>query len=114
MVFNKNSQTVEETMNVKFDENIQTQKDESEPSSKIQEISEESPKNIESVEKWKEGTIQTQPESLESDDIQKEKFDRNWKHKSSHPKNLIIGEIEDGIKTRFKHKENINNLALIS
>ena len=104
-------------MNVRFDENIQTHKDEFEPSPNIQELSEaqqESPKIVESVEEGKEGSIQTQSKPLESNDIKNERFDRNWKHKSNHLKNLIIGEIEDDIKTRSKHKENISILASIS
>jgi len=36
---------------------------------------------------------------------EKDKFNKNCKCKSSHPKDLIIGKIEEEIHTRSKEKE---------
>jgi len=38
----------------------------------------------------------------------------NLKHKSSHPKELIIGDINEGIHTRSKRQEETSAVALIS
>ncbi|XP_030467942.1 uncharacterized protein LOC115686712 [Syzygium oleosum] len=53
-------------------------------------------------------------ESSNLDIENNERFNKNWKHKSSHRHDLIIGSIDEGIKTRAKAKEVINSLALIS
>ena len=60
-------------MNVRFDENIQTHKDESE----LSEAQQEYPKIVEYEEEGKKETIQTQSEHSQPDDIQKEIFNKN-------------------------------------
>ena len=43
-----------------------------------------------------------------------ERFNTNWKHKSSHPKDLIIGNLDEGIITRSKIRGLSGNFALVS
>jgi len=43
-----------------------------------------------------------------------DKSNSNWKHKSSHSKELIISNIKEGISTRSKVNEYSSALALIS
>ena len=64
---------MEETMNVRFDENIYTHKDKSE----LFETQQEYTKIVESIKEVKEETTQIQSEPSEPNDIQKERFDRN-------------------------------------
>lgn len=60
--------------------------------------------------------IQQQEEpkdSTEAEDEQTHKSISNWKHKSSHPKELIIGNINEGICIRSKRREESSALTLI-
>jgi len=61
-------------------------------------------------EKTEESTEAETQQILEDKDI----FNKNWKHKSSHHKYLIIGNIEEGIHTKSKDKRDSTTLALIS
>lgn len=56
----------------------------------------------------------TVEDSSEGSDHQSDKLTSNWKHKSSHPKDLIIGDINEGIHTRSKRREESSAVALVS
>lgn len=109
-VYNKKSQSVEESMNVKFqdsvqDESSQTQYDETESALDLQmSTSQEASQILEVHHQDAHG------ESNKERDHQP----GNWKHKSSHPKDLIIGELNEGIRTRSKRHEESSAVALIS
>jgi len=53
-------------------------------------------------------------DSTEAEDQQTLKPTSNLKHKSSHPKELIVGNIDEGIRTRSKRREESSALALVS
>jgi len=111
-VFNMKTQSVKESMNIKFQDSlqnqlIQTQPKDSKPASDF--IKSTSPE----IAQTSEDQQQTKG-STELEDQQTVRPTSNWKHKFSHPKELIIGNIDEGICTRSKRREESSALALIS
>jgi len=93
---------VEESMNVKFQDFMQnrlnqTQLEESELTPDLTKST--SPEVVQTSEEQQ----QEEPMNLtEVKDQQTFKPTSNWKHKANHPKELIIGNIDEGICTKFK------------
>lgn len=99
---------------MRFDENSQTHKD----SNQVGQFSD----GFQAQQDNKQSKSDEQPQQPEKTDEQvhekpttsDNRFNRNWKHESSHSKGLIIGNINDKIRIKSTLKETINTLALIS
>ena len=97
--------TVEESIHITFNEDvplkIETKEiEENETTTLIE-------KNLEELslqEKEKEKEIETNEISLP----------KEWKYVGSHPKELILGDPSQGIRTRSKYREEINHIAFVS
>jgi hypothetical protein len=94
-IYNLRTQTLEESMHVKFDEF------EDQPSNEIiEEDEEEVTTTDQAQDPEKENTPQAPP--------------RTWKMVNYHPQDQIIGETQDGVKTRRSLQCSETNLAMIS
>ena len=109
-VFNKNSRAVEESIHVVFDESIGKPKDIDEEDDKV-----ETPnKDIQQLEQRKDVESLENNQELEEIEPIDPSLPIDWKYAHSHPKDQIIGDPSQEVKTR-SYLKNINNyLAFVS
>jgi hypothetical protein len=69
---------------------------------------------IDSSEKDKEQVDEPQDEEKASPPTNNEELPKSWNVVHSHPKELIINEIEHGVRTRSKLKNICNNMTFLS
>ncbi|WJX45438.1 hypothetical protein P8452_32320 [Trifolium repens] len=93
-IYNLRTQTLEESMHVKFDES------EEQPS--VMEIDDE---EVELIRNQNDDPNQESPS---------QQLPKTWKTVTNHPPEQIIGNTEDGIRTRRSLQNIENNLGLIS
>uniref|UniRef100_A0A2N9HX29 CCHC-type domain-containing protein n=1 Tax=Fagus sylvatica TaxID=28930 RepID=A0A2N9HX29_FAGSY len=114
-VFNKRTMVVDESMHVVFDEtnpfHIKNNCDD-EPISLENKAS--SSNQVDSSEKVKDQVDEPKDEEKALPPTNNEELPKSWNVVHSHPKELIIGEIEHGVSTRSKLKDICNNMAFLS
>jgi hypothetical protein len=114
-VFNKRTMVVDESMHVVFDEtnpfHIKNNFDD-EPISLDNKAS--SSNQVDSSEKVKDQVDEPKDEEKALPPTNNEELPKSWNVVHSHPKELIIGEIEHGVSTRSKLKNICNNMAFLS
>ena len=110
-VFKKRTLVVEESIHVVFDESNSsylrkdTEDDEGILENKINKLNLNESSNEENgTNNFKKITIEQQDQELH----------KGWKYAYSHPKDLIIGDITQGIRTRSSLRDINNHLAFIS
>jgi hypothetical protein len=114
-VFNKRTIVVDESMHVVFYEtnpfHIKNNCD-NEPISLDNKAS--SSNQVDSSEKVKDQVNEPQDEEKVLPPTNNEELPKSWNIAHSHPKEFIIGEIEQGVSTRSKLKNICNNVAFLS
>uniref|UniRef100_A0A2N9H8V7 CCHC-type domain-containing protein n=1 Tax=Fagus sylvatica TaxID=28930 RepID=A0A2N9H8V7_FAGSY len=114
-VFNKRTMVVDESMHVVFDEtnpfHIKNNYDD-EPISLDNKAS--SSNQVDSSENVKDQVDEPQDEEKALPPTKNEELPKSWNVVHSHPKELIIGEVERGVSTRSKLKNICNNMAFLS
>jgi hypothetical protein len=114
-VFNKRTMVVDESMHVVFDEtnpfHIKNNYDD-EPISLDNKAS--SSNQVDSSENVKDQVDEPQDEEKALPPTENEELPKSWNVVHSHPKELIIGEVERGVSTRSKLKNICNNMAFLS
>uniref|UniRef100_A0A2N9IWC5 CCHC-type domain-containing protein n=1 Tax=Fagus sylvatica TaxID=28930 RepID=A0A2N9IWC5_FAGSY len=114
-VFNKRTMVVNESMHVVFGEtnpfHIKNNYDD-EPISLDNKAS--SSNQVDSSEKVKDQVDEPQDEEKALPLTKNEELPKSWNVVHSHPKELIIGEVERGVSTRSKLKNICNNMAFLS
>uniref|UniRef100_A0A2N9HLR4 CCHC-type domain-containing protein n=1 Tax=Fagus sylvatica TaxID=28930 RepID=A0A2N9HLR4_FAGSY len=114
-VFNKRTMVVDESMHVVFDEtnpfHIKNNYDD-EPISLDNKAS--SSNQVDSSENIKDQVDEPQDEEKALPPTKNEELPKSWNVVHSHPKELIIGEVERGVSTRSKLKNICNNMAFLS
>uniref|UniRef100_A0A2N9HS02 CCHC-type domain-containing protein n=1 Tax=Fagus sylvatica TaxID=28930 RepID=A0A2N9HS02_FAGSY len=114
-VFNKRTMVVDESMHVVFDEtnpfHIKNNCDD-EPISLENKAS--SSNQVDLSEKVKDQVDEPKDEEKALPPTNNEELPKSWNVVHSHPKELIIGEIEHGVSTRSKLKDICNNMAFLS
>jgi hypothetical protein len=114
-VFNKRTMVVDESMHVVFDEtnpfHIKNNCDD-EPISFENKAS--SSNQVDLSEKVKDQLDEPKDEEKALPPTNNEELPKSWNVVHSHPKELIIGEIEHGVSTRSKLKDICNNMAFLS
>jgi hypothetical protein len=114
-VFNKRTMVVDESMHVVFDEtnpfHIKNNCDD-EPISLENKAS--SSNQVDLSEKVKDQVDEPKDEEKALPPTKNEELPKSWNVVHSHPKELIIGEVERGVSTRSKLKNICNNMAFLS
>uniref|UniRef100_A0A2N9ERE3 CCHC-type domain-containing protein n=1 Tax=Fagus sylvatica TaxID=28930 RepID=A0A2N9ERE3_FAGSY len=114
-VFNKRTMVVDESMHVVFDEtnpfHIKNNYDD-EPISLENKAS--SSNQVDLSEKVKDQVDEPKDEEKALPPTKNEELPKSWNVVHSHPKELIIGEVERGVSTRSKLKNICNNMAFLS
>uniref|UniRef100_A0A2N9EWZ0 Retroviral polymerase SH3-like domain-containing protein n=1 Tax=Fagus sylvatica TaxID=28930 RepID=A0A2N9EWZ0_FAGSY len=114
-VFNKRTMVVDESMHVVFYEtnpfHVKNNYDD-EPISLDNKAS--SSNQVDSSEKVKDQVDEPKDEEKALPPTNNEELPKSWNVVHSHPKELIIGEIEHGVSTRSKLKNICNNMAFLS
>uniref|UniRef100_A0A2N9H9S1 CCHC-type domain-containing protein n=1 Tax=Fagus sylvatica TaxID=28930 RepID=A0A2N9H9S1_FAGSY len=114
-VFNKRTMVVDESMHVVFDEtnpfHIKNNCDD-EPISLENKAS--SSNQVDLSEKVKDQVDEPKDEEKALPPTNNEELPKSWNVVHSHPKELIIGEVERGVSTRSKLKNICNNMAFLS
>uniref|UniRef100_A0A2N9H7H1 Retroviral polymerase SH3-like domain-containing protein n=1 Tax=Fagus sylvatica TaxID=28930 RepID=A0A2N9H7H1_FAGSY len=114
-VFNKRTMVVDESMHVVFYEtnpfHIKNNYDD-EPISLDNKAS--SSNQVDSSENVKDQVDEPQDEEKALPPTKNEELPKSWNVVHSHPKELIIGEVERGVSTRSKLKNICNNMAFLS
>jgi hypothetical protein len=114
-VFNKRTMVVDESMHVVFYEtnpfHIKNNYDD-EPISLDNKAS--SSNQVDSSEKVKDQVDEPQYEEKKLPPTKNEELPKSWNVVHSHPKELIIDEVERGVSTRSKLKNICNNMAFLS
>ena len=105
-VFNKRTLTVEQSIHITFNENVplKIETNEIEDNETTTTIE----KNLEDLSLQEK---ETENQRIETNEIS---LPREWKYVGSHPKELIIGDPSQGIRTRSKYREEINHIAFVS
>ena len=107
-VFNKRTLTVEESIHITFNEDvpltIETNEIEDNETTTIIE------KNLEDLSFQEK---ETERQRIETN-VNENSLPREWKYVGSHPKELILGDPSQGIRTRSKYREEINHIAFVS
>jgi hypothetical protein len=115
-VFNKRTMVVDESMHVVFDEtnpfHIKKNNCDDEPISLENKAS--SSNQVDLSEKVKDQVDEPKDEEKALPPTNNEELPKSWNVVHSHPKELIIGEIEHGVSTRSKLKDICNNMAFLS
>ena len=108
-IFNKRTLVVEESVHVTFDENPR----------KSQEIEHIDDDDDELVDKMKkvdinENAVKSDQNEVISLDQTNQELPRDWKYMRSHPKDQIIGETLQGVRTRGSLRNELEYQAFIS
>ena len=109
-VFNKSSLVVEESVHVVFDESIVKPKDVNEEEEEVDIPIE----NLDINEQGKDDEVKENPQEVEEIEPIDPSLPRNWKYAQSHPKDQIIGDPSQGVRTRSNFKNVNNYLAFVS
>jgi hypothetical protein len=113
-VFNKRTMVVDESMHVVFDEtnpfHIKNNCDD-EPIPLENKAS--SSNQVDLSEKVKDQVDEPKDEEKALPPTNNEELPKSWNVVNSHPKELIISEIEHGVSTRSKLKDICNNMAFL-
>ena len=118
-IFNKTSKIVEESINVKFVEDIKDDESEDEKETETkEEPSSESKFEVPTLENQDSGNTEHIPEGNPegTTELRESEPDtsKGWRYKSSHPPEQIIGNIKSSVKTRSNLKDFENHFALLS
>ena len=110
-VFNKRTLVVEESIHVVFDESLPNK------SKKLKDDEEEVNKNFEKDNQDKQTSINNEEENDKDEDTIEPidpSLPRDWRYANSHPKDQIIGDPSQGVKTRSTLRNLDNYLAFVS
>ena len=106
-VFNKRTLTVEESIHITFNENvpltIETNKVEDNETTIIE-------KNLKDLSLQDKESEEQRKETNDNED----NLPKEWKYVGSHPKELILEDPSQGIRTRSKYTEEINHIVFVS
>ena len=109
-VFKKNSKVIEESINVRFVENWDNYDSDNENNNKQKENSSTlDPGKNEDLTNWVPSLVSPQTVSDDESEGNSEgtsegniEPNRTWRYVSSHPSNLIIGDLQSGVSTRSR------------